>query len=111
MTQTLEQRGQAFLELAAKGMKRTRKEDTLFTIAARNEAPGLVRELLAENARLTKAMWECPDCGFAFDAAHQDVGGGYSCPVCTETRLEAENMRLQGYIDTVDRVSFGKPSQ
>jgi hypothetical protein len=34
-------------------------------------------------------MWDCPDCAFSFDAIHVDEpGGGYSCPVCAESRLE-----------------------
>ncbi|KFM98673.1 hypothetical protein [Bacillus clarus] len=29
-------------------------------------------------------MFECPDCGFGFDAFHEidDEHGGYECPVC-----------------------------
>lgn len=35
------------------------------------------------------ALWECPDCCFAFDARHTNAsGGGYSCPVCAEVELE-----------------------
>jgi hypothetical protein len=26
----------------------------------------------------------CPDCAFTFDALHEDTGGGYSCPACSE---------------------------
>lgn len=26
----------------------------------------------------------CPDCAFTFDADHEDVDGGYSCPACAE---------------------------
>ncbi len=35
------------------------------------------------------ALWSCPDCAFTFDAVHTDVGGGYSCPACAESRLSA----------------------
>lgn len=28
-------------------------------------------------------IWRCNDCGFGFDAAHEDEpGGGYTCPLC-----------------------------
>jgi len=39
----------------------------------------------AENVR---AIWECPDCGFAFDATHKDEGmNEYSCPNYSESEL------------------------
>ena len=37
----------------------------------------------------------CDNCAFTFDAIHEDEGGGYSCPLCHETELEAENARLR----------------
>ena len=36
-------------------------------------------------------LWDCPDCGFAFDAVHTDVGTDeHTCPVCEEARLERD---------------------
>ena len=37
----------------------------------------------------TELCVSCPDCAFTFDSMHTDQGGGYSCPVCAEIRLEA----------------------
>lgn len=34
-------------------------------------------------------LWQCPDCAFAFDAAHEDSDGGHTCPCCAEARLTA----------------------
>lgn len=45
---------------------------------------GRVEGLSAGSPRL----WECPGCGFGFDAQHTDQDGGYSCPVCAKARLE-----------------------
>jgi len=44
---------------------------------------------------------ECPDCAFTFDAAHEDEGGGYSCPLCSEIALQAEVERLREALDSI----------
>jgi len=58
-----------------------------------------VTESLTEFASWTRhegvAVVECPSCGFCMDADHEDMSGGYSCPVCAEMRLRAENERLR----------------
>ena len=58
--------------------------------------------MATDNAKL----WECPDCGFAFDAVHTHKDGGYSCPCCAEMRLstalasaEALNERLRDAVE------------
>lgn len=40
-------------------------------------------------------MWGCPDCGFSFDAVHEDEGGGYSCPACAETKLRDAMVEIE----------------
>jgi rubrerythrin len=56
----------------------------------------LLGERDALHAQVTQ-LWECPDCGFAFDASHtNDNGEGeYSCPVCNESRLETQVAQLR----------------
>jgi Zn ribbon nucleic-acid-binding protein len=45
----------------------------------------------------TVELFECPDCGFRFDAMHKqdDDKGGYVCPACRELELEAEVEQLR----------------
>jgi len=40
-------------------------------------------------------MWTCLDCGFSFDAQHEDEGGGYTCPVCEVDDLRAQLVTLE----------------
>lgn len=59
-----------------------------------------VERLLAtlEEAQQQKVeLWECEDCGFGFDAIHENdtPEGGYSCPLCAEARLEKELTEAQ----------------
>ena len=58
-------------------------------------------ELEAEVKRLKAALWQCPDCAFAFDAAHHADGkpGEYTCPACAEARLEAALKRCHALLD------------
>jgi hypothetical protein len=37
----------------------------------------------------------CPVCAFTFDACHEDQGGGYSCPLCVELRLQEQLQTAQ----------------
>lgn len=62
--------------------------DSFDTARGETEPHPLAREA-AEYIEQAPNMWDCPDCGFSFDARHEDVGGGYSCPVCAEVRLTA----------------------
>ena len=43
-------------------------------------------------------LWECPSCGFAFDAVHEDdeIGGGYSCPECAQVGATKEGQKSDG---------------
>lgn len=42
------------------------------------------------------ALWECPDCCFAFDARHvNSTGEGHSCPNCAEVALTAKAVELE----------------
>ncbi|MDQ0062344.1 hypothetical protein [Paenibacillus harenae] len=66
-------------------------------------APTYISYLLDELEKAKKSnnnMWECPDCGFAYDACHVDVDangletGENTCPLCAEEALTKENERL-----------------
>ncbi|WP_028609206.1 hypothetical protein [Paenibacillus harenae] len=58
-----------------------------------------LEEAQREIERLKKSnndMWDCPDCGFAFDSCHVDVDTNeHSCPVCCEAELTKENNQLR----------------
>jgi rubredoxin len=55
----------------------------------------------------TTLLWECPDCAFAFDAAHvnDDSIGTYSCPVCNESKdtKRLDHLRKAGLIRVAGR--------
>ncbi|HET7025076.1 MAG TPA: DUF3850 domain-containing protein, partial [Gemmatimonadales bacterium] len=65
-------------------------EKQAYKLASEGLAP-LVARLAALEAEIAAApkLWECPDCAFTFDAAHEDdtPQGGYSCPVCAVAAL------------------------
>lgn len=48
---------------------------------------------------LTLDIWECHGCGFRMDAGHEDdtKEGGYTCPLCEETRLHKQLKQLNGW--------------
>jgi len=51
----------------------------------------------AESQQQKVELWECEDCGFSFNAIHEDdtPEGGYSCPLCAESRLAKELAEAQ----------------
>lgn len=63
---------------------------------------------LRQRAETAEPAWyECPDCGFRYDAAHTDVDGGYSCPACGEERAASHNVLLRGDLATAERERDG----
>ncbi|WP_337033227.1 hypothetical protein [Paenibacillus illinoisensis] len=47
-------------------------------------------------------LWDCPSCGFAFDACHEDVdpvtgegNGNYTCPLCELIEVEQKQNQLR----------------
>ncbi|MEK4273178.1 hypothetical protein [Paenibacillus sp. FSL R7-0026] len=61
------------------------------------EAFAEIERLKAEKVEL----WDCPGCGFTYDACHEDIdhatgegNGNHTCPVCENADLERENERL-----------------
>lgn len=58
----------------------------------------------------TDELWDCPSCGFAFDAVHEDVdpvtgegNGNYTCPLCELDEKDAEIKRLKEQIERRDK--------
>lgn len=54
------------------------------TEKAAADADALVVEMLQAREQLGAApkLWSCPECAFEFNEQHEDVEGGYSCPLC-----------------------------
>lgn len=77
----------------------------------RSHVEGLLnyaRELREQRASATAVrLWECPACGFRFDAAHEDVGGGHSCPACAERTLLGLAASLRGALADAERERDG----
>ncbi len=50
-------------------------------------------------------MYECPDCGFEYNACQElDTDeGGYECPLCESLELEEENKRLRKALERAKR--------
>lgn len=59
---------------------------------------------LEETENKVVELWECEDCGFAFDAIHENdtPEGGYSCPLCAESRLEKELAEAHAEIERLN---------
>jgi len=62
------------------------------------EAFAEIERLKAEKVEL----WDCPGCGFTYDACHEDIdpatgegNGNHTCPVCENVDLERENEGLR----------------
>ncbi|MEO2212169.1 hypothetical protein ABGV40_15100 [Paenibacillus amylolyticus] len=71
------------------------------------EAFAEIERLKAEKVEL----WDCPGCGFTYDACHEDIdpdigegNGNHTCPVCENTDLERENERLPKEIEEARKV-------
>lgn len=58
-----------------------------------------------ENAKL----YECPNCGFRFDALHENEGGGYTCMLCAETELQDQLQALREAAQDLYDVQNGPP--
>jgi rubrerythrin len=60
-----------------------------------------IRGLEARNQFLNEKLlnvhnlWTCEMCGFSMHAEHHNEDGTYSCPVCAEQELFAENWNLK----------------
>jgi DNA-directed RNA polymerase subunit RPC12/RpoP len=54
-------------------------------------------------------VYECPDCGFEFNAVHEmdDGEGGYICPTCETEELESEVDRLNVKLDAIRKLTEG----
>ena len=79
----------------ANGISMINGNGTFLSVGAEENAIAIANSLvLAERCAELEAkqikLWECPACGFGFDARHEDEGGGYSCPSCRQDELEAE---------------------
>lgn len=57
---------------------------------------------LLEQMEQQPELWDCPSCGFTFDAGHEDIdpvtgkgNGNYTCPLCELDEVEQERDRLR----------------
>lgn len=71
------------------------------------DAERLINETITEITRLRTleqpvSIWECNDCGFGFRAEHIDQDGGYSCPVCAESKYLQDIERLSREVAEAD---------
>ncbi|CAM4274352.1 hypothetical protein [Paenibacillus xylanexedens] len=79
------------------------------------EAYAEIERLKAEKVEL----WDCPECGFTYDACHEDIdpatgegNGNHTCPVCENADLERENDRLRKELEearyALNAISMGE---
>ena len=70
----------------------------------------VIEEVEASDAGLR--LVTCQQCGFRFDATHEDDGkpGQWSCPACQEGRLAKDLLELrQGMEPTTERANSSEP--
>jgi hypothetical protein len=58
--------------------------DVVMAVLPADPPPPAYRELHGWAVEEAVTCVACPDCAFTFDALHEDTGGGYSCPACSE---------------------------
>jgi rubredoxin len=60
----------------------------------RAEQAEIERNEAREQLTAAPKLWSCPSCAFEFNAQHEDVDGGYSCPLC---QLDAAVIVLKAF--------------
>lgn len=78
------------------------------------EAFAEIERLKAEKVEL----WDCPGCGFTYDACHEDIdpatgegNGNHTCPLCELIDVERERDRLRKKLEEVRQSSTEEAEQ